>query len=130
LTHYLPTMDALPASETSIKFLCLLGSSARRSDRAAWRLDLRRPGQPDSGRVAVGVRTQDPQVRLHPEGVRAAARHDQSVTRTCRRRRGPPQWTKGVSSVILQHGAPGRRPLVLSYSLTFLLSRSPPLSAC
>lgn len=83
-----------------------IGSSSRRSDRAAGRLDLRWPGQPDSGRVAVGVRSQDAKVRLHPEGVCAAARHDQPVTQTCRRRRAPPQWTKGVSSVILQHGGP------------------------
>ncbi|XP_059473190.1 SH3 domain-containing protein Dlish isoform X2 [Neocloeon triangulifer] len=42
------------------------GTSSRRLDRTARRLDLRRPGQSDGGRVALGLRAQDEKVRFHP----------------------------------------------------------------
>ena len=55
------------------------GPGAGRPHRAAWRLGVRGPEQPDRGRVAVVVRAQDQEVRLHTQGLRQAPRHDQSL---------------------------------------------------
>ena len=47
-----------------------LGAGPWRSVGEAGRLGVRRPGAPDRGRLAVGLRPQDEEVRVHTQGVR------------------------------------------------------------
>lgn len=58
------------------------GPGSGRSQREERRLGVRGPQQPDGGRLAVGLRPQDEEVWVHPQGVRPAPGHDQLIVRS------------------------------------------------
>ena len=55
------------------------GPSSGRPERTAGRLGVRRPQQPDGGWMALGLRSQNQKIRLHPEGLRPTTRDDKFI---------------------------------------------------